>query len=63
LPVVLTLAGVAAFAALMIGLAFRGSKRRCRNCGASIPPARLPKSLGQALTGGWTCPTCGADNG
>src|SRR5438477_9762631 len=32
---------------------------RCRKCGEPAPVFRAPKSLNQALWGGWTCAECG----
>lgn len=34
---------------------------QCPNCGEKTPFARIPKSLRQALWGGWTCGKCGCE--
>lgn len=36
-------------------------KLQCPVCGTKAPIARAPKNIDQALRGGWTCSTCGAD--
>jgi hypothetical protein len=33
----------------------------CPACGSSMPQVRQPKSLRQALWGGWTCAMCGCE--
>jgi hypothetical protein len=33
----------------------------CPECGSPIPQVRQPKSLRQALWGGWTCAKCGCE--
>ncbi len=33
----------------------------CPRCSATAPTVRLPRSLAQALWGGWTCSGCGCD--
>ena len=33
----------------------------CPSCGIKLPMIRRPKSLRQALWGGWTCPGCGSE--
>jgi hypothetical protein len=30
----------------------------CPNCGTLMPMVRLPSSIEQAMSGGWTCPRC-----
>lgn len=57
-----------------IGLLWWGSYKRnryginvklmadCPNCGTKLPAVRIPKTLKQALWGGWTCPTCGTES-
>lgn len=35
--------------------------RSCPRCSAILPFWRWPRTLRQALFGGWTCPTCGAE--
>ena len=31
----------------------------CSRCSTTTPTVRLPRSLSQALWGGWTCSSCG----
>jgi hypothetical protein len=33
----------------------------CPRCGESQPAVRVPRSLNQALWGGWTCPGCDSE--
>jgi hypothetical protein len=33
----------------------------CPACGSPVPQVRRPKSLGQALWGGWTCEKCSCE--
>ncbi len=33
----------------------------CPGCGRALPAVRRPKSLRQALWGGWTCEGCGLE--
>ena len=33
---------------------------RCSRCHEELPRFRMPKSIKQALLGGWTCKRCGA---
>ena len=33
----------------------------CPRCSTTAPTVRLPRSLAQALCGGWTCSSCGCD--
>ena len=33
----------------------------CAECGKRLPFPRKPRSLRQALRGGWTCPNCRAE--
>jgi hypothetical protein len=61
------------FLLLLVGLGFvirdtvRGRGRwginmkatACKKCGEPAPLVRAPKSLNQALWGGWTCAECG----
>jgi hypothetical protein len=37
------------------------TQRKCPNCGQPLPSVRVPKTTGQALWGGWTCPNCGVE--
>ncbi len=37
------------------------SRRACPDCLTPLPAFRKPKSLHQALWGGWTCATCGLE--
>jgi hypothetical protein len=34
--------------------------RRCPQCSQKLPRFRKPKTIHEALFGGWTCPNCGA---
>jgi ribosomal protein L37AE/L43A len=36
-------------------------KGGCPNCGMPVPMFRKPKSLRQALWGGWTCSRCSTE--
>ncbi len=36
-------------------------KRKCPDCGQSLPRLRVPTSARQLLQGGWTCPDCGCE--
>jgi hypothetical protein len=44
---------------------FAGRTRRgplavvCPCCTALLPPVRMPSSLSETLSGGWTCKNCG----
>ena len=38
------------------GINFKGAK--CPQCDAQAPTFRVPKSVRQALWGGWTCTAC-----
>jgi hypothetical protein len=33
----------------------------CPHCGVSAPLIRKPRTVQQALWGGWTCPSCGTE--
>jgi ssDNA-binding Zn-finger/Zn-ribbon topoisomerase 1 len=33
----------------------------CPDCGEPMPRVRRPRTMKQALWGGWTCPKCGCD--
>ena len=33
----------------------------CPRCNTLLPVMRMPRSLQQAMWGGWTCGTCGAE--
>jgi hypothetical protein len=37
------------------------AKGGCPKCGTPVPMFRNPKSLRQALWGGWTCSNCGTE--
>ena len=37
------------------------AKGGCPECGTAVPMFRNPKSLRQALWGGWTCSLCGTE--
>jgi ssDNA-binding Zn-finger/Zn-ribbon topoisomerase 1 len=34
-------------------------RTNCPKCGGILPVLRNPKTMKQALWGGWTCPNCG----
>ena len=35
------------------------SRKPCPRCGTMPPAVRVPKSVDEAVWGGWTCPKCG----
>ena len=45
-------------AALTLVLVSR--ERSCASCGQPLGRLRSPRSVHEALWGGWTCPDCGA---
>lgn len=49
--------GLAAAAVVLLA-ALR--KKSCPDCGHELPRFRKPRTLMQALWGGWTCPHCQA---
>ncbi|MBM3859123.1 MAG: hypothetical protein FJ395_05670 [Verrucomicrobia bacterium] len=36
-------------------------KQFCWQCRAQLPKIRIPRTISQALRGGWTCPKCGCE--
>src|SRR5262249_32802827 len=38
-------------------------KRKCPDCGETLPRFRQPANRRQSLWGGWTCPRCGCEVG
>jgi transposase-like protein len=34
-------------------------KAKCPRCASPLPMIRKPSSKGEAMWGGWTCPSCG----
>ena len=60
--IALVLAGVLGLAGMLIWAIVKVSALRCPVCGAKRPVFRVPKNIGQALGGGWTCSTCGAES-
>jgi hypothetical protein len=67
LVLILALGGIALVAAaafLIHGTANKNefgvnlNPSQCPRCRRAMPSVRVPKSLNQALWGGWTCPNC-----
>ena len=50
---------IAGLIVLLIGLL--APRRNCPKCGYKLPRFRKPSSGKQAMWGGWTCPSCGAE--
>lgn len=46
--------------AVVAVLVARSPQRWCPDCTAVLPRVRVPASVRQALTGGWTCRRCRA---
>ncbi|WP_459788707.1 hypothetical protein [Alteriqipengyuania sp. 357] len=44
----------------IVGIPRRWPKE-CPRCGQSLPAMRMPRSVRQALVGGWTCRQCSAE--
>jgi hypothetical protein len=46
--------------AAVIGAGMLQPRRWCPKCGAVLPRLRIPHSLAQGISGGWTCRSCKA---
>ncbi|MGE2716526.1 hypothetical protein ACQI4L_20930 [Mycolicibacterium litorale] len=44
--------------ATVVVMVLRSPQRWCPACGAVLPRVRVPVSVRQAVTGGWTCSRC-----
>ncbi len=56
----LVVAGLVAVLVIAV-LALFAPQRSCPKCGNPLPRLRMPKSISQALRGGWICPNCGTE--
>lgn len=59
-PLLFVAVGVLA-ALVALGAVMAMSQRNCGRCGTSRRHVRKPATARQALFGGWTCGTCGAE--
>lgn len=44
--------------ATVVVMVLRSPQRWCPACGAVLPRVRVPATVRQAFTGGWTCSRC-----